>query len=216
MLIDPDAFEGCFVRWAQSLTGKLEREVVAIDGKTVRRSGSRRHDHGPLHLVSAWPEFAVHRHTRPADRPEPLSRLALSRAAARALGTRLVSPRDPRRRSSWRGRSWPAPNRARATRPRPWLPTHPPHPGWHGDERWRGHRHTRTTRTHASAGTASHVPRPRGGKALSDKDDASGRSPSLDTRLRMASMGATIPGPLRINGLGIRVAMQRERGQRLE
>jgi hypothetical protein len=54
MLIDPDAFEGCFVRWAQSLTGTVEREVVAIDGKTVRRSGSRRHDHGPLHLVSAW------------------------------------------------------------------------------------------------------------------------------------------------------------------
>jgi predicted transposase YbfD/YdcC len=54
MLIDPDAFEACFARWAPSLTGKVEREVVAIDGKTVRRSGSRRHDHGPLHLVSAW------------------------------------------------------------------------------------------------------------------------------------------------------------------
>src|SRR5215211_5892964 len=54
MLIDPDAFEAGFVRWAQSLMGKVEREVVAIDGKTVRRSGSRRHDHGPLHLVSAW------------------------------------------------------------------------------------------------------------------------------------------------------------------
>src|SRR3569832_171883 len=53
MLIDPDAFEGCFTRWAQSLTSKVEREVVAIDGKTVRRSGSRRHDYGPLHLVSA-------------------------------------------------------------------------------------------------------------------------------------------------------------------
>jgi hypothetical protein len=54
MLIDPDAFEACFARWAQSLTGKVEREVVAVDGKAVRRSGSRRHDHGPLHLVSAW------------------------------------------------------------------------------------------------------------------------------------------------------------------
>ena len=54
MLIDPDAFEGCFARWAQSLTSKVEREVVAIDGKTVRRSGSSRHEHGPLHLVSAW------------------------------------------------------------------------------------------------------------------------------------------------------------------
>src|SRR5215211_1869499 len=54
MLIDPDVFEACFARWAQSLAGKAEREVVAVDGKTVRRSGSRRHDHGPLHLVSAW------------------------------------------------------------------------------------------------------------------------------------------------------------------
>jgi Transposase DDE domain len=34
--------------------GEVERAVVAIDGKTVRRSSSRRHDHGPLHLVSAW------------------------------------------------------------------------------------------------------------------------------------------------------------------
>src|ERR687883_452633 len=54
MLIDPDAFEACFARWAQSLMSEVEREVVAIDGKTLRRSGSRRHDHGPLHLVSAW------------------------------------------------------------------------------------------------------------------------------------------------------------------
>src|SRR6187200_2071005 len=54
MLIDPDAFEACFAKWAQSLAVRIEREVVAIDGKTVRRSGSRRHEHGPLHLVSAW------------------------------------------------------------------------------------------------------------------------------------------------------------------
>jgi predicted transposase YbfD/YdcC len=54
MLVDPDAFEACFTRWAQSLAAGAEREVVAIDGKTVRRSGSRRHERGPLHLVSAW------------------------------------------------------------------------------------------------------------------------------------------------------------------
>src|SRR3954465_13777394 len=54
MRLNADAFEACFARWAQSLMGEVEREVVAIDGKTVRRSGSRRHDHGPLHLVSAW------------------------------------------------------------------------------------------------------------------------------------------------------------------
>src|SRR5689334_13942822 len=54
MLLDPDAFKACFARWAQSLMRTVEREVVAIDGKTVRRSGSRRHEHGPLHRVSAW------------------------------------------------------------------------------------------------------------------------------------------------------------------
>ena len=46
--------EACFAKWAQSLAVGVEREVVAIDGKTVLRSGSRRHEHGPLHLVSAW------------------------------------------------------------------------------------------------------------------------------------------------------------------
>src|SRR5918998_2195164 len=54
MRLDPDAFEACFATWAQSLAVGLKREVVAVDGKTVRRSGSRRHEQGPLHLVSAW------------------------------------------------------------------------------------------------------------------------------------------------------------------
>src|SRR5215208_4229871 len=54
MLIDPDAFEACFSRWVQAWARGFKREVVAVDGKTVRRSGSRRHDHGPLHVVSAW------------------------------------------------------------------------------------------------------------------------------------------------------------------
>src|ERR671933_117753 len=38
MLLDPDAFEACFTRWARSLAVGFEREVVAIDGKTLRRS----------------------------------------------------------------------------------------------------------------------------------------------------------------------------------
>jgi predicted transposase YbfD/YdcC len=54
LLIDPDAFERCFTRWVQSRADGGSREVVAVDGKAVRRSASRRHDHGPLHLVSAW------------------------------------------------------------------------------------------------------------------------------------------------------------------
>src|SRR3712207_6192439 len=38
MLLDPDAFEACFARRAQSLAGGIGREVVALAGKTVRRS----------------------------------------------------------------------------------------------------------------------------------------------------------------------------------
>jgi predicted transposase YbfD/YdcC len=54
MLIDPEAFEAGFTAWAGSLAAGFEREVVAIDGKTLRRSFDRRHEHAPLHLVSAW------------------------------------------------------------------------------------------------------------------------------------------------------------------
>ena len=54
MLIDPDAFEAGFTRWVGSLTAGFEREVVAIDGKTVRRSFDRGREQSPLHVVSAW------------------------------------------------------------------------------------------------------------------------------------------------------------------
>lgn len=54
MLIDPDAFEACFAAWTQSFAMAFDREVVAIDGKTLRRSFDRGRAQGPLHLVSAW------------------------------------------------------------------------------------------------------------------------------------------------------------------
>src|SRR3712207_2936676 len=54
MPIDPEAFEAGFTAWAGSLVAGFEREVVAIDGKTLRRSFDRKHEHAPLHLVSAW------------------------------------------------------------------------------------------------------------------------------------------------------------------
>jgi predicted transposase YbfD/YdcC len=54
MLIDPEAFEAGFSAWAGSLAAGFEREVIAIDGKTLRRSFDRKHGHAPLHLVSAW------------------------------------------------------------------------------------------------------------------------------------------------------------------
>jgi predicted transposase YbfD/YdcC len=53
MLIDPDAFERGFAAWVGSLVDGFEREVIAIDGKTLRRSFDRRRERSPLHLVSA-------------------------------------------------------------------------------------------------------------------------------------------------------------------
>ncbi len=49
--IDPDQFQKAFLRWLRCINQRI-KGVVAIDGKTLRRSGSR--DKGPLHIVSAW------------------------------------------------------------------------------------------------------------------------------------------------------------------
>ena len=52
-MIDPDEFEAAFRRWAGAVIPNLGHDaVVAIDGKTSRRSG--RMDATPLHLVSAF------------------------------------------------------------------------------------------------------------------------------------------------------------------
>src|SRR5438876_2060058 len=50
--IDPQAFQACFRAWVQTLQEALSIKHVAIDGKTLRGSGSTKL--GPLHLVSAW------------------------------------------------------------------------------------------------------------------------------------------------------------------
>ena len=51
-LIDPNQFEAAFRRWVRSILPILGAEVVAIDGKTSRRSGGV--DATALHLVSAF------------------------------------------------------------------------------------------------------------------------------------------------------------------
>ena len=52
--IDPNEFGKCFASWIESIREATEGEVVAIDGKTIRRSHQRSKGKGPLHLVSAW------------------------------------------------------------------------------------------------------------------------------------------------------------------
>ena len=50
--IDPRAFHQCFQSWVTAIAEKLHIKHIAIDGKTLRGSGSSKL--GPLHLVSAW------------------------------------------------------------------------------------------------------------------------------------------------------------------
>jgi predicted transposase YbfD/YdcC len=50
--LKPQAFQACFREWVQAISAALGVKHVAIDGKTLRGSGSAKL--GPLHLVSAW------------------------------------------------------------------------------------------------------------------------------------------------------------------
>lgn len=50
--IDPDAFQKCFSEWVASLHILTDNSLIAIDGKTSRRSFDA--DKNPLHLVSAF------------------------------------------------------------------------------------------------------------------------------------------------------------------
>lgn len=51
--VDPDAFRTCFTAWVDGLRDDTP-EVIAIDGKSSRRSHARSKGGGPLHTVSAW------------------------------------------------------------------------------------------------------------------------------------------------------------------
>jgi predicted transposase YbfD/YdcC len=51
--LDPRQFEQGFARWVAALAQRMEG-VIALDGKTLRRSHDRSTGQSPLHLVSAW------------------------------------------------------------------------------------------------------------------------------------------------------------------
>ena len=52
--LSPKALQACFARWVQAVVEVANGEVVAIDGKTIRRSFDRAEGLGPIHMVSAW------------------------------------------------------------------------------------------------------------------------------------------------------------------
>lgn len=52
--LDAQQFERCFLTWVAATTVQTAGQVVALDGKSVRRSHDRAAGKGPLHLVGAW------------------------------------------------------------------------------------------------------------------------------------------------------------------
>jgi predicted transposase YbfD/YdcC len=60
MTLKPGTFQACFANWLQSLRATaaaaagIEQPVLAVDGKTARRSHDRKNGLGALHSVSVW------------------------------------------------------------------------------------------------------------------------------------------------------------------
>ena len=60
MTLKPEAFESCFNAWIARLRDEaiaatgVDRPIIAVDGKTARRSHDAAIDLGALHVVTAW------------------------------------------------------------------------------------------------------------------------------------------------------------------
>jgi hypothetical protein len=51
--LDAEKFQHCFVAWVAARTGAAA-EVIAIDGKTLRRSAGKKRGKAAIHMVSAF------------------------------------------------------------------------------------------------------------------------------------------------------------------
>lgn len=52
--IDPEQFRECFIEWVRAVSELTKGQVIAIDGKTLRRSHDRLGSKEAIHMVSAW------------------------------------------------------------------------------------------------------------------------------------------------------------------
>ncbi len=52
--LDPAEFQRCFLNWVRAVVPETAGQVVALDGKTLRRSHDRSNGKAALHMVSAW------------------------------------------------------------------------------------------------------------------------------------------------------------------
>lgn len=55
LILDPTVFQQCFMEWIRSVNENLfKKDIIAIDGKTLRGSLDRANEKSALHLISAW------------------------------------------------------------------------------------------------------------------------------------------------------------------
>lgn len=52
--LDPNALQQCFFSWIHAIREVTDGDVVAIDGKTLRRSADTATGKSALHMISAW------------------------------------------------------------------------------------------------------------------------------------------------------------------
>lgn len=53
-IIKPKEFEKCFVRWIKSAVKMCDKEIVNLDGKTLRGTQDTENNQDIIHMVSAW------------------------------------------------------------------------------------------------------------------------------------------------------------------
>ena len=75
--LDPEQFQRCFMEWVQAewvqaVAQVTQGEVVAIDGKTVRRSHDRTLGKKAIHMVNVWPRPMAWRWARPRWTRSPM------------------------------------------------------------------------------------------------------------------------------------------------
>ena len=52
--LDPEQFQACFISWVRAVFQVTQGQVVAVDGKSLRRSYDRTNGREAIHMVSAW------------------------------------------------------------------------------------------------------------------------------------------------------------------
>lgn len=52
--LDPEQFQACFLEWMTSISDVTQGEIIALDGKKLRRSHDKSTGKAAIHMVSAW------------------------------------------------------------------------------------------------------------------------------------------------------------------